>query len=179
MMERLQSKAGLVQNDKDVALVSENPSDNQTSMAVDDTEIVSAVESAESVGVVVKQEPTRSNIVSDSENTEDIAKVKNDIASDYEQQIAELQNAEKTQQQNNQQFNQYTEEYESALHKGKQQNKDGKTQIATSAAKQALDFDTSKSADESSPTSNIEPSKICTGIGSHSISAIVRRYGNM
>ncbi|WP_273723139.1 hypothetical protein [Leuconostoc mesenteroides] len=168
MMERLQSKAGLVQNDKDVALVSENPSDNQTSMAVDDTEIVSAVESAESVGVVVKQEPTRSNIVSDSENTEDIAKVKNDIASDYEQQIAELQNAEKTQQQNNQQFNQYTEEYESALHKGKQQNKDGKTQIATSAAKQALDFDTSKSADESSPTSNIEPSKICTGIGSHS-----------
>ncbi|MBZ1502723.1 hypothetical protein J3322_04885 [Leuconostoc mesenteroides] len=137
-------------------------------MAVDDTEIVSAVESAESVGVVVKQEPTRSNIVSDSENTEDIAKVKNDIASDYEQQIAELQNAEKTQQQNNQQFNQHTEEYESALHKGKQQNKDGKTQIATSAAKQALDFDTSKPADESSPTSNIEPSKICTGIGSHS-----------
>ncbi|MCI1689199.1 MAG: KxYKxGKxW signal peptide domain-containing protein [Leuconostoc mesenteroides] len=161
-------QSSLVQNDKDVALVSENPSDNQTSMAVDDTEIVSAVESAESVGVVVKQEPTRSNIVSDSENTEDIAKVKNDIASDYEQQIAELQNAEKTQQQNNQQFNQHTEEYESALHKGKQQNKDGKTQIATSAAKQALDFDTSKPADESSPTSNIEPSKICTGIGSHS-----------
>ncbi|MFL2052914.1 KxYKxGKxW signal peptide domain-containing protein [Leuconostoc mesenteroides] len=161
-------QSSLVQNDKDVALVSENPSDNQTSMAVDDTEIVSAVESAESMGVVVKQEPTRSNIVSDSENTEDIAKVKNDIASDYEQQIAELQNAEKTQQQNNQQFNQHTEEYESALHKGKQQNKDGKTQIATSAAKQALDFDTSKPADESSPTSNIEPSKICTGIGSHS-----------
>ncbi|MCM6833187.1 KxYKxGKxW signal peptide domain-containing protein [Leuconostoc mesenteroides] len=161
-------QSSLVQNDKDVALVSENPSDNQTSMAVDDTEIVSAVESAESVGVVVKQEPTRSNIVSDSENTEDIAKVKNDIASDYEQQVAELQNAEKTQQQNNQQFNQHTEEYESALHKGKQQNKDGKTQIATSAAKQALDFDTSKPADESSPTSNIEPSKICTGIGSHS-----------
>ncbi|WP_338753536.1 KxYKxGKxW signal peptide domain-containing protein [Leuconostoc mesenteroides] len=161
-------QSSLVQNDKDVALVSENPSDNQTSMAVDDTEIVSAVESAESVGVVVKQEPTRSNIVSDSENTEDIAKVKNDIASDYEQQIAELQNAKKTQQQNNQQFNQHTEEYESALHKGKQQNKDGKTQIATSAAKQALDFDTSKPADESSPTSNIEPSKICTGIGSHS-----------
>ncbi|USI45564.1 KxYKxGKxW signal peptide domain-containing protein [Leuconostoc mesenteroides] len=161
-------QSSLVQNDKDVVLVSENPSDNQTSMAVDDTEIVSAVESAESVGVVVKQEPTRSNIVSDSEHTEDIAKVKNDIASDYAQQISELQNAEKTQQQNNQRFNQHTEEYESALHKGKQQNKDGKTQIATSAAKQALDFDTSKPADESSPTSNIEPSKICTGIGSHS-----------
>ncbi|AQU49913.1 hypothetical protein ARA01_07815 [Leuconostoc mesenteroides subsp. mesenteroides] len=161
-------QSSLVQNDKDVALVSENPSDNQTSMAVDDTEIVSAVESAESVGVVVKREPTRSNIVSDSEHTEDIAKVKNDIASDYAQQISELQNAEKTQQQNNQRFNQHTEEYESALHKGKQQNKDGKTQIATSAAKQALDFDTSKPADESSPTSNIEPSKICTGIGSHS-----------
>ncbi|WP_273718389.1 hypothetical protein [Leuconostoc mesenteroides] len=31
-----------------------------------------------------------------------------------------------------------------------------------------MDFDTSKPADESSPTSNIEPSKICTGIGSHS-----------
>ena len=161
-------QSSLVQNDKDVVLVSENPSDHQTSMAVDDTEIVSAVESAESVGVVVKQEPTRSNIVSDSEHTEDIAKVKNDIASDYAQQISELQNAEKTQQQNNQRFNQHTEEYESALHKGKQQNKDGKTQIATSAAKQALDFDTSKPADESSPTSNIEPSKICTGIGSHS-----------
>ncbi|MDI6649967.1 KxYKxGKxW signal peptide domain-containing protein [Leuconostoc suionicum] len=157
-------QSSLVQNDKDVALVS----DNQTSLAVDDTEIISAVESAESVGVTVTQEPTRSNIVSDSENTEDIAKVKNDIASDYAQQISELQNAEKTQQQNNQQFNQYIEEYESALHKGKQQNRDGKTQIATSAAKQALNFDTSKPADESSPTSNIEPSKVYTGIGSHS-----------
>ncbi|WP_349546156.1 KxYKxGKxW signal peptide domain-containing protein [Leuconostoc suionicum] len=157
-------QSSLVQNDNDVALIS----DNQTSLAVDDTEIVSAVESAESVGVTVTQEPTRSNIVSDSENTEVIAKVKNDIASDYAQQISELQNAEKAQQQNNQQFNQHIEEYESALHKGKQQNKDGKTQIATSPAKQALNFDTSKPADESSPISNIEPSKVCTGIGSHS-----------
>ncbi|MGL5887935.1 MAG: hypothetical protein ACRCY1_07630 [Leuconostoc suionicum] len=106
--------------------------------------------------------------MSDSENTEDIAKVKNYIASDYAQQISELQNAEKTQQKNNQQFNQHIEEYESALHKGKQQNRDGKTQIATSAAKQALNFDTSKPADESSPTSNIEPSKVYTGSGSHS-----------
>ncbi|KGB49920.1 hypothetical protein LH61_07755 [Leuconostoc mesenteroides P45] len=78
-------QSSLVQNDKDVALVPENPSDNQIFMAVDDTEIVSAVESAESVGVVVKQESTRNNIVSDSENTENIAKVKNDIASDHAQ----------------------------------------------------------------------------------------------
>ncbi|MGO0155238.1 KxYKxGKxW signal peptide domain-containing protein [Leuconostoc mesenteroides] len=153
-------QSSLVQNNKDVVDIS----DNQTPLVVDDTEILNAVESAERVGVTVTQEPSRSKIVNDSE---DITKVKNDIASDYAQQIAELQHATKTQQQNNQIFDQCTEDYETALYKGAQQNKDGKTQVATSAAKQALEFDTSKPADESSPTSNIEPSKICTGIGSH------------
>ncbi|QEA58792.1 hypothetical protein FGL74_03215 [Leuconostoc koreense] len=152
-------QSSLVQNSRDVVDVS----DNQTPL-VDDTEILNAVKSAESVGVTVTQEPSQSKIVSDSE---DITKVKNDIESDYAQQIAELQHATKTQQQNNQIFDQCTEDYETALYKGAQQNKDGKTQVATSAAKQALTFDTSKPADESSPTSNIEPSKIYTGIGSH------------
>ncbi|GMA70216.1 hypothetical protein GCM10025879_14620 [Leuconostoc litchii] len=135
-------------------------------IGVDDSQLQNAVSTAEKAGVVIVEEPTQT-ISIDANNAESIRQAKIESEGDYLQQISNIQNAQQKQLEKEKQYTEQFDEYNLALHKGKKQNADGKTQFVTSAAKQALKFDNSKPADESDPISDINPSNIFTGIGSH------------
>ncbi|MGL5900886.1 MAG: MucBP domain-containing protein, partial [Lactobacillaceae bacterium] len=111
-------------------------------------------------------DPTKSNVTEDTtaakttniqgtDSADSNAQVKSEQDSDnadYQKQIADLKDAQEKET-----------AYETAINTGKKTNADGKTQIATSGNEQALDLDKSKPADETAPTSNIQPTDVYAG----------------
>ncbi|MEX0380956.1 MucBP domain-containing protein [Leuconostoc sp. MS02] len=134
--------------------------------SVDASEIDKAVNDAQDASVEVTETPAKStNIqgVEDSDKNEQVIGQQDTDKADYQNQIDRLNAAKEQQKAQDQKYADDKASYEAALAAGKQTNSDGKTQIATSSAPQALALDKSKPADETAPTGTMTPTKVYSG----------------
>ncbi|AEJ30707.1 MucBP domain-containing protein [Leuconostoc sp. C2] len=136
--------------------------------SVDLNKINQAVKDAKVAGVDVTQTPTQNTNIQGVENpneNEQVVTQQNVDKDDYQKQIDRLNTATEQQKAQDQKYADDKASYDAGVAAGTKTNSDGKTQIATSSAPQALALDKSKPADESDPTGTMTPTKVYSGDG--------------